>query len=348
MRPTGQRQSWWSRALVLACAVAVWSLTPQRGLSAPLTASDLNNGNFYSVDSSSGQVTGPFSPAPTGKPDSLIYYSSSAIPFLANRLIYTDYTGNTLRLYDPNRGAGNDPILFNFNSIGGTHPVDLALDPNGLSILVTEQGTKFVDRIALPTMPNQQGTLTDTASLANGADGVAFGPNGRLFVNSGGTILELNPANLSSTLHTGTGYNGLDGLVFDNVNNLLYATSQSADGIYQINPNSLSSSTFLSTGSGSNPDGIIFDGNKTLFVAARESGTSGQVLTVDASSFNSSQVLDTTKIPGLDDLAPFPGAPGGQTLTTPEPTSLAAFGVALTGAFAYVLRRRRKAQDVIA
>src|SRR5262249_44828644 len=82
--------------------------------------------------------------AASGNPASLIFDT-------AGNIVYSMYNGNpgSVRSFNPNTSA--DPLIHSGYS---SQTVDLALDPSGVSVLVSDRGASSLDRLVLATGVN--------------------------------------------------------------------------------------------------------------------------------------------------------------------------------------------------
>jgi hypothetical protein len=341
----------WIRLICMglaAVAVLVWvPLSAQAGFlyASELTGpTDPNNTEIVKVDTVSHQIVQEF--FPTNKPDSLIFDRN-------NNIIYTGYYTGDIRRFDPT--TGTDTLIANIPTLTNGQkpfPVDLLLDPSGNSVVVTTQGgslgNKNIYRISL-----LDGSVLDHVFVSghSGAPGgLAYGPNGRLFAILGNdTIAELNANLTTKNNNVGTGYTSLDGLTYDSNDGFLCAAvhqSGSNGGIWQIDPNNLNNATEVYSFSPTlnNPDGVFFDGNHSLYVAARGSAGDGSdaaiyILDTKAWTDNTVEPKLVAKVPWLDDIAP---PFGSGSINLPEPGALTLAILGALGAVGYARNKRKQ------
>ena len=261
-----------------------------------LYVTDLTDRNLYSVI---GSTATALSPRPTDAPDSIILDKN-------NTFLYTAYNNDQLRRYNPATGA--DTLVCSFPS--GSGPVDMLLNPNENSVLVSYQKTDEIVQVDL-NYTTGTGTLDANVNLATSgeAGGLAYGPNGRLFAIVSSTTLDeltLTATSLtvkSSHVNSSADY---DGLCYDPATNKLFASGYSTDSVYEINPNSFGINvTYTNTTSLKNPDGLESDGKGTLYVAAR---SNNDLVSFSTTGFSSTSTLTkVATVTGIDDVLPLGG-----------------------------------------
>jgi sugar lactone lactonase YvrE len=305
---------------LIAWSVVVW--TPGRCLADTLYGTtDLFGGHnrLFSVDTQTNVVTTVLA-VPAA--DSLLFDTSG-------RIIFT--SENAVRRFDPKTNT-NVPLAVGF---GG--PADLALEPGGGSVLVSDFPVGRIARINLTT--NAVSTLV-SGLTPDGPEGLIYDNKGRLFANIGARnggpmgkfVVELDPTT-GAILRKSPGLNSLDGLTFDPVSGKLYAGTLGTGFFYAIDPNNLANVTTLSSSLLRGVDGLTADGQGNIFLAEGRA----EIIQYD--------VLTNTFTPGamvagLDDLAPAvgPGAP-----PVPEPSSFMLAGLGLLGLLVQVWWRRHQA-----
>lgn len=245
----------------------------------------------------------------------------------AGRIVYSLEFIGEVRRFDP---STNTDVLL---AQGLSDPADLALEPNGTSVLV---GTN--DGIRRISSPGVVSTLT-TGVLTTG---IVYTNTGRLFANTGGIInpagriVELDPST-GLVLNQSDALAGLDGLTFDKASGKLFAASFSTNGIYAVDPTNLTNEIFIpNTVAGfTNPDGIVSGGDGNLYFATR-TGYGLMQYNIAGNSF-----LNLTTVFGIDDLAPASGL-GAPPAPVPEPASTFSL---LAGGLGLLLWKRKKARQ---
>jgi sugar lactone lactonase YvrE len=215
-----------------------------------------------------GKVTNLFTTP--GKPDSVLLNAQG-------QLIYTMSPQGTMALFDP--VAETNTILLS----GLKSPRDLIFDPGSTtSMLISEYSVGTILRYNFVT-----GTSTILAKKLGSVDGLAYDPQGHLFVVANhNTIVQLDPNTgaILKTLVLEAHYkvNGGDGMVYDPYSQQLWVSHDGADpstgakesGFFEI-PTDLSGFTLFQNGTLLNksiaisvPDGIVSDGKGNLYVGA--------------------------------------------------------------------------------
>jgi len=296
-----------------------------------LYASDLDGPQIYKVDQSTGALLQTI-PVKEGQ-DTLVFNNQGNI-------IYSAYFAGQIRMVNPAVGISSDTLVA---TVGG-RPVDLALTPDGNSVLATNQITGQIDKIDL-THPGSTPTAFGNGQYTGG---IAFDTSGRLFAVSNNQIVQLNPTNLTTVIASSGPLTGLDGLAFDPFTGKLFAASRTVNGVsgregfYEL---SLSPGSFLQANlitSSSFPttfdvDGLEPDGKGHLYLA--DEGRDQKIYQYDLTTGQLTALSGA--LPGLDDLAPLAGA-GAPPTTTPEPASLTLLIVGAVGTLGYAWRRRKQ------
>lgn len=256
-----------------------------------------NPGQIVRIDTVSHQVTPVLT---TGAfPDSIVFDSSG-------RLIYTVFGANQVRRFDPT--TSSDTLV----SGGFSGPLDLALEPGGATVLVSNNTSPRIDRLNLGT-----GAVTPFLSGVGGG-GVTYDGSGRLFAVLPGRVAELNPQT-GAVLQSTPGVLVLDGLAFDPQSGNLFASNGSGGQLFRFDRNNLAAGgQLLATliGPGGFVDGVVADGAGNLFVAVRNitnESLSG-LFQVNATSGAFQQVAT---VPFLDDIAPVTGLGAPPVVSTP-------------------------------
>jgi sugar lactone lactonase YvrE len=312
------------RAAPAALLLAAGLLAAPRPASATvLYATSITTGQIYSVDTTTHAVNPVLN---TGQQLDSLFFDPSG------RVIYSQLFNGRVLAYDPTTHANTT-----LASSGLGQPIDMALEPNLTSFLVSDSFSHIV-RVSLA------GGVLGSLNVGSRPDGITYGTAGDLFANiSGGfqvnnsQVKRLDPttgATLATTGNTGV---FLDGLTYDSFTGFLYASDYNNGRIVKINPTTMSFSFLTPTGAAlDQPDGITSDGQGHLYIASRANAT--------VMEYNILTNADTAiaTINGLDDLAPA----SGLGAAAPEPSTL---GMALTGALVlggYQVCRNRRAKGV--
>ena len=307
----------------LGFAAVMILLTTSRPSSADLIyATSISTDQIYTVDTVTHSVNPVFNAG--ANLDSLFFDPSG-------RLIYSELDNGTVRAFDPKT---NSNVLL---GSGLGQPIDMALEPNQTSFLVSDANNNAIHRISL-----SGGVLGKALSLNGRPDGMTYTASGNLFVNvstgftaNDSKVEEINPitgAIIASTANTGI---FLDGLTYDSYTGMLFASDYNHGRILEINPTTLAFTTLTPRGAAlSQPDGITSDGKGNLYLASRGNGT---VMQYDIAT-NTDTALGF--ISGLDDLAPASGL--GSAIPTPEPSTLLMAATGGIGGLGRWLRRRHR------
>jgi DNA-binding beta-propeller fold protein YncE len=307
----------WTRSIapfVAATLFAVYSVGSARA--ATLDFTNISAGKLQQVDTVTKAITTLGTVG--GSPDSLIFDP-------AGRLIWTDLFAGTVNAFD--LGTKKNTVLA---SGLGSFLQDLALEPSGTSVLVTDTGGGNVYRVPLAGGP---GVLV--RSGLSSPRGIIYDPSGNLFLGDGtGAILQLDPVTGKTIKSLATGAT-LDGMTYDPVTGHLWASNGFGGGAGLIEvPTDLSKFTSHAAPA---VDGIESDGAGLIYMA---DSSGGNVL-----QYNIATGLTSTSAatPGIDDLAPVVGA--GAPPPVPEPASLTLLGIGACSMAGYGWRRGKSARQ---
>jgi streptogramin lyase len=268
--------------------VSVLAIVPF-SLSQNLYATSETAQQLVEVNMSSGVVTVLFNTI--SPPDSLIVDSSG-------RILYTTQKIGTVSIFDPKTGSNS--II----AAGLSYPRDLIFEPGGTSILVSNFGKGEIDRINLVT-----GTLTPLAIKLGTVDGLAYGPQGKLFavINHHTQIASIHPKTgailkiLTVVTNHTVSYFGLDGLTYDPYTGHLWATDvgTGANCLVEIGTG-LTTFKLHQAGNMPTPDGIISDGHGNLYIGVN-------LATVFAYNIPTDTITAKVRVKNVDDVALVPG-----------------------------------------
>jgi sugar lactone lactonase YvrE len=263
----------------------------------------------------------------TGDPDSLIFDTKGNIIYgLTNARWSSPYA--QIRSFNPVTKA--DTMI---TSSFSTDLRDLALDPGGKSVLVSDVDNGKVWRVVLDT-----GVRTKLADFVSSPGGIAYDASGRLLVNVDKTVYQLDPAT-GSILHSASAGQFMDGLTYDPYSGKFYAA-----GVSGLIPIAFDSSGKLvvgtqlgSFGSSSNLDGVESDGKGNIIVADIGDGINGRVWMYNIDKDQTTWLFNAE---GVDDIAPIVGGGSPPGSSVPAPATVLLLGPALVGLAA--IRRRFK------
>jgi hypothetical protein len=252
-------------------------------------------------------------------------------------------------------GAGTDTLMVDFtdpaqapasiaHTAGGSEPQDLIYDPTGTAVIVSHYTANAVTiTTGLPNGPFATSILIqDSRSIY--PEGLAFDNTGtnlymlagfgtspcgiyKYTYNAGTTPPTATYANLKneSLVDSTTAEPhpcSLDGLTYDPVTKMLYATSAFSGYLWRIDPATLAATQVgtlphdTSPGSANaslGPDGVVSDGRGLLYIASR-----GGTITQGGTSYNAAvwsfnvntlQLNALTPVSGIDDISPNPVNP---------------------------------------
>jgi DNA-binding beta-propeller fold protein YncE len=231
-------------------------------------------------------------------------------------IVYDSFGSNLVGRYNVTTHV-NSPVTGGF--VG---PADMALEPGGGTLLISNASGTTISRVNLPTS-----SAIGSVSVGHRPDGLAYDNAGNLFAVLGlNSVAQINPST-GAILKSISTPNAPDGLTFDAATGKLYVSSDGG-GFYTL-PTDLSSASFTAI-PGEVFDGIASDGNSLLFVVR---GTGGLLYDLGTNSI----VETSPAIRDADDIAPVTGP--GSRQSAPEPASIGIMGLGL--AMLGVFRRRR-------
>jgi sugar lactone lactonase YvrE len=307
------------RTVVVLVALVIVSIGSGSASAATLYATSIAGSQIDKVDTVANTVNLFF--GTSSGADSIMFDSQQ-------RAIYTLHFAGEVRRYDPSNAT--DVGI----ASGLSFPADIALEPGGNTMLVSEIWAGKIDRINLTTS-----AVTPLLTGGGHPEGLAYVGN-RLFANLGNRyggptgkyVAEINPVN-GSILATSPGLDSLDGLTYDSYSGRLYASSLYGNYVLSINPNNLSDVQNVSSKLGNipGPDGITSDGVGNIFIAA---GGDEYIYQLDLVN---NTLAQNTYVYGLDDLAPASGLG-----SMPEPSTLALLSAGAISLLAVVRRRSKR------
>ena len=290
-----------------------------------LYATSIVTNQILKVDTVTGSVVPILNSA--GGVDSLVFDS-------AGRIIYSQAASGGVRRFDP--ATGIDELLAG----GLLVPADLALEPGGNSVLVSQFGGGVISRIDLLT-----NALTTLGTYGGNPEGLAYDASGRLFANLGVRdifadkyLAELDPIT-GAILQQSPGITSLDGLTYDSYTGQLFASLLFGNLVCRYNPDSLAAGPTFCHGVIPGPDGLTSDGLGNLFIAATGAAS------IYRYNIPTDTITQQTFVLGLDDLAPASGS-GSAPSPVPEPGNflLTATGLLIGGSW---FRNRNRAHGGI-
>jgi DNA-binding beta-propeller fold protein YncE len=280
-----------------------------------LYVTSLSGQQILTADTGTNVVTPVFNTV--GQPDSLVFDTHGNI-------IYTNLGTGQVRSYNPTTHI--DSLL----ASGFSDPADLALTPDGGSVLVSDFLGGKIYKVNLSTNSKAQ----FGPNYGGNPQGTAFDGAGNLFAvlgsRTGGASSFVAQLDLTTgaILKSSVNEIDLDGLTYDPFSGKLYSGSLSGHGLYQFDPATLSA-TLLPNSTGPGFDGDTTDAAGNLYIAG--GGFIWQYNLV------SSTLIQRTFVSGLDDLAPATGL--GSPTSVPEPASVTL--AALAAGLIYARRRKR-------
>lgn len=252
---------------------------------------------FVGTNISSGQllvITPPSSSVmltTTGaQPDGLIFGPNQQI-------FYVLSGAGTVHIFNP--FTRTDTIM----ATGFTTPVELTMEPECKSILVSDIGVNKIFRITMNTHV--------VTTLYNGTDkmqGLTYDNGGNLFAvdDQLNAIVQIDPTSGAIVNQTpaASPMTALEGLTYDNYTQQLFATSNSGQELYQV-PTTLSTVSTIPLTAEPTLHGIISDNQGNLYVV----GANGTTSFLLQYSIVTGTEKTLNNVPGLQNIAPVISGP---------------------------------------
>lgn len=275
-----------TKAMYAVLLLALMAGIPNNAFATKLVGTDINSGKLLYIVTPNTAIT----MTNTGvKPDDLILGPNQEI-------IYALAGAGEIHIFNPY--IQTDTLL----AKGLTTPTNLVMEPRCKSILVSDVGANKIFRITFATRA--------VTTFYNGPDkmvGLVYDSSGTLFANDDslnaivqldgtGKIVNRTPTNVSLTT--------LAAITFDHFTRSLFATSSTGQVLYRATNNLTTVSTISFPGK---PilDGIVSDGQGTLYVVGSDGTTS---VLYKFAILTSTQTPENT-VPGLDDVVLIPFGP---------------------------------------
>jgi sugar lactone lactonase YvrE len=274
--------------IILLCSLCIIELQqPANAIVLYLTL--IGDRGIASLDTATGAMSRVCSTPSEGGPDSLLFDTDG-------RIIYSEPQAGAVRRFDPSNRS-TELLASGMTQDKSFGPHDLALEPDGSSVLVSDVASGRIYRINLTTK-----ALTILKTFPGGHPaGLIYDNEGHLFVNLWrGPVVELNPKT-GTVLQRSPELEELDGLTFDSSTHKLWAVSYRGS-LYILDPEKLAAGVNRIPLPAAKADGIAADGKGDIFVVI--TGNDGMIYRYSVAN-KTFQSVGTIIRP--DDVAPLSG-----------------------------------------